>query len=111
MGGTQLNYTLEQWQEEGRRRFGADQMNWRFVCPSCGHVASVRDYQAAGAKEQDVGYSCVGRFTGSTVTIGNTPGPCNYTGGGLFKLNPDRITLPEGRTVHCFAFADPAAVS
>lgn len=41
--------TRDEWSAEGRKRFGDDQMQWRFVCPACGHVASVQDYKDAGA--------------------------------------------------------------
>lgn len=49
---------------EGQRRFGTDPLEWQFVCPSCGHVASVKDWKTAGAPEGAVAFSCVGRYTG-----------------------------------------------
>lgn len=33
--------SVEEWQAEGKRRFGEDVKKWRFVCPMCGHVAAV----------------------------------------------------------------------
>lgn len=98
-------FTHEQWEAEGTRRFGPDQMAWRFVCPVCGHIASVADYKAAGAPVGAVAFSCIGRYLPNPREAfgGKGPGPCNYTGGGLFGLNPVAI---EGRASNVFAFAD-----
>lgn len=100
-------YTHEEWIAEAKRRFGDDAKTWRFVCPSCGHVASVADYQAAGAPESAVAFSCVGRWTGAKKDVfAQDGGPCNYAGGGLFRLNPNTVAF--GDAVHSvFAFAEP----
>lgn len=104
--------TVEQWREEGTKLFGPDEMQWRFVCPSCGHIASPKDWKAAGAPENAVAFSCVGRWTGSKTTICQKPGPgdvgCNYAGGGLFGLNPRRVRMSEDKHIDVFAFAEPA---
>lgn len=42
--------TIQEWREEGKRRFGKDYMDWKFECPMCGHIASIRDFKEAGAK-------------------------------------------------------------
>jgi hypothetical protein len=87
-------------------RFGADAKAWRFVCPSCGHVASVADWQAAGAGEGEIAFSCVGRALGSSEKIfTKSGGPCNYAGGGLFAVNPLLVVMPGGRERPAFAFA------
>lgn len=97
-----------EWVAEGTRRFGADHMKWRFVCPSCGHVASVQDWKDAGASEGEVAFSCVGRHTGAggELAFRKQGGPCNYAGGGLFRLNPVMVLTPDG-VRPCFAFAPP----
>jgi predicted RNA-binding Zn-ribbon protein involved in translation (DUF1610 family) len=102
-----ITMTVDEWQAEGARRFGPDQMSWQFVCPSCGHVAKVSDWKEAGAPQTAVAFSCIGRWTPSTATLLQTgTGPCDYAGGGLFQLNPVQV---EGSRL--FAFADaPAAV-
>jgi len=33
-----IKQTLQEWLDEGKKRFGADFANWRFKCPACGHV-------------------------------------------------------------------------
>lgn len=104
--------THAEWMAEAKRRFGDDPMNWQFVCPSCGHVASVKDWKDAGAPEGAVAFSCVGRYTGDGKAAEDKAfkhggGPCNYTGGGLFRLNPVGVVFEDGgEPRQTFAFAD-----
>lgn len=35
--------TPAEWRDKAVALFGNDPMKWRFVCPSCGHEASVED--------------------------------------------------------------------
>jgi hypothetical protein len=112
--------THSEWLVEAKRRFGEDPLTWKFVCPACGHVASVGDWKKAGAPESAVAFSCVGRWVGvkrdalglnpEKVKRGELPpaegsGPCNYAGAGLFCLNPVAVEF-EGNTHRMFAFAD-----
>lgn len=78
-------------------------MNWKFRCPSCGHVASVQDWKNAGAPENAAAFSCVGRWLQERKEAFTKNGPCNYAGGGLFRLNPVKL---EGMDVGPFDFAD-----
>ena len=97
--------TYAEWIAEGTRRFGEDYTKWRFVCPCCGHVASTQDWLDAGAKNA-IAFSCVGRWVGAKrEAFGEGEGPCNYAGGGLFRLNPIQVTCEDGRLHHAFAFA------
>jgi hypothetical protein len=99
-----VELTLEAWYAEGTRLFGTDRMKWRFVCPVCLHVQSVEDYRNAGATEGMVAFSCVGRATGAGSFDAKRGGPCNYAGGGLFKLNPVTLKLPDGEQITVFEF-------
>lgn len=106
---TRIKMTAAEWQAEAVRRFGKDASAWRFVCPVCKHVASVADWEAAGAPEGAIAFACVGRWRqGARDAFGGKgPGPCNYTGGGLFGLNP--VTVVDGNSEHrMFAFAEVA---
>lgn len=95
-----------EWLAEGERRFGKDQFAWRFVCPSCGHIASVSDYKAAGAPEGAVAFSCVGRWLPNPKdAFSGAGGPCNYAGGGLFRVNPIILVTPAGES-NLFEFAE-----
>lgn len=98
------------WQRQGEALFGPDRQAWRFICPSCSHIASIAEWQMAGAPEGAVGFSCIGRFAGSGVSpraaasaaFGRNGGPCNYTGGGLFQLNPVSIEFEDARAPTSF---------
>lgn len=115
--------TREEWMAEARERFGDDPSKWRFVCPVCGTVQTAESFKAhteldGGQISGVLGFSCIGRFavggcdrpglgdraerTGKGTAIG-----CNYTGGGLFKLNPVEVEH-DGRTHQVFAFAELA---
>jgi hypothetical protein len=98
----------EEWRARGRELFGDDPLQWKFVCPSCGNIASVADWKAAGASEGEVAYSCIGRRLGTENEIGSKKQPCNYAGGGLFGLNPVTVIFPDGTERASFAFAGDA---
>lgn len=100
--------THEEWLAEAKKRFGDDPLKWRFVCPVCKHVASAQDWKDAGADEGAVAFSCVGRWKkGSRDALrGEGDGPCNYAGGGLFRLNPVHVMMPDGTEHQAFEFAD-----
>lgn len=100
--------SFEQWLAEACEKFGEDRMNWKFICPSCGHIASVIEYKNAGATEGQVGFSCIGRYLGAgdEHTFRKSGGPCNYAGGGLIGINPVTVIFPNGKKVNVFEFAD-----
>lgn len=105
-----LTMTHAEWLAEGERRFGPDKRQWRFKCPCCGHVATTLDWINAGASAEAIAFSCVGRWSGAKREAFSTTrreGPCDYAGGGLFRLNPVRVTDEEGKEHDVFAFADP----
>lgn len=99
--------TFAEWEEEAARKFGEDRMQWKFVCPSCDHAATVEDWKNVGAAEGEVAFSCVGRHTGADDknTFSHNGGPCTYVGGGLICLNPVQVTFPNGKKVSVFEFA------
>lgn len=106
-----MKMTHADWKAEAVRRFGSDPLNWKFVCPSCGYIASVKDWKDVGAAEGEIAFSCVGRHSRSAKQFGDrTGGPCNYAGGGLLRINPVEVEIPgalgtEGRVIQVFDFA------
>lgn len=107
---TAPTFTHEEWVAEATRLFGANPLQWRFVCPSCGYEASVADWRTAGAPVESAGFSCVGRWTGASdsETFQRKGGPCWYAGNGLFRINPVTVRMPDGSSISAFAFATPA---
>jgi hypothetical protein len=100
--------TLAEWRAKAAELFGPCNLDWRFICPSCGHVASVQDWEDADAPATAAAFSCVGRWSGAArEAFGKGDGPCNYAGGGLFRLNPVAVVDPDGHVMHVFAFAEP----
>ncbi len=87
--------TKQAYYAEGVRRFGQDPLNWKYICPVCGHIASAQNYLNAGAPLTAIAFSCIGRWTNASQSIfdknSNKTGPCNYSGGGLFDFNPVEI--------------------
>ena len=96
--------TRAEWMAEGFRRFGADHQKWRFICPVCKHVATPQEWLAAGASAGEIAFSCIGRrLPNPRKAFGsNGKGPCDYAGGGLFRLNPVKV---EGMEESFFDFA------
>ena len=109
----QRTLTEDEWNAEGERLFGTDRRQWRFICPSCKHVATVKDWEDIGAPFEAVAFSCVGRWIkGPVGKIGGNMQPCDYAGGGLFKLNPVHVIRNEaGETTRVFEFAPLAGVA
>ena len=103
----QIKMTYEEWVAEGERLFGKNKLQWKFQCPVCGYVAKAQDWLDAGASVGQVGFSCIGRALGAESRFGSEePGPCDYAGGGLFRLNPVLITEDDGTEHQYFAFAE-----
>lgn len=101
--------TLEEWNAKGKELFGDNMMNWKFRCPLCGIIISTQDYKDAGAEQTAVAFNCIGRYTNDAKKAMFTSklkgnGPCDYSGGGLFKLNPLEVVI-DGTSHYFFEFA------
>jgi len=106
--GMMREITHDKWKEEATALFGPNPLAWRFVCPSCGHVASIDDWVKTGAKNM-AAFSCIGRITNpSQGAFVKGKGPCNYAGGGLIGLNPVKVLFEDGKTTELFEFAKKA---
>ncbi len=104
--------TKVQWLALGKQLFGPDPMKWRFVCPVCGHVATVADWKASGAGDGAVAFSCIGRWIDGSkeAFVNRGQGPCTYAGGGLFRLNPIEVLDEQGKVHEMFDFDRSPAV-
>lgn len=98
-----VEMTKKEWFAKGTALFGPDVLKWKFVCPACGNVQTpeeFRQYADEGAKPDDARFNCIGRYDGHMHVDMGAGKPCNYTGGGLFGLNP---VMVDGR-YQCFSF-------
>ena len=84
--------TAEEWREEGKRRFGPDPEDWKFVCPKCGRVNTGEEFKAAGAKPDSMYCECIGRWDKSKG--------CDWAAYGLFDICTAEV---EGQPVFEFA--------
>lgn len=99
--------TYEEWLAEAKQKFGNDPNKWAFVCPACGYVATIGDWKAAGAPEDAIAFSCIGRWlnkAGEAFEFGS--GPCHYVGGGFIRLNPVTVVGVQGQEWNAFEFAE-----
>lgn len=101
----------DRWSLEGEKRYGPDRKKWKFRCPVCGNIASAEDYFSIGAPADAVGFSCIGRWSRSCdraykFDATKDSGPCDYSGGGLFRLNPITV-VHNGEKTQFFDFEDP----
>lgn len=84
---------VEDWLQELRERFGPNSDDWKFVCPSCGHVQSLADFKAVGQDPNLAYQCCIGRYTGSDDHSGKNG--CKYTINGLIALNTLTVVSRE----------------
>lgn len=116
--GEHKTMTREEMLCEARRRFGDDPADFAFVCPRCGDVATVREFQklAAGSR---AGSECIGRLLGALqgsrhpdrngIVRGVATRGCNWTAYGLFP-GPWTIIVNPDVPVRSFALA-PATLT
>jgi hypothetical protein len=101
--GKMKTISHEEWIKEAIKRY--PDRNIAFVCPVCKHKQTVAEYKAAGAPAGAYGFSCIGRYLddcrkafGGPGAGEERPGPCDYTGGGLLRLNPINVIFTDSET-------------
>lgn len=102
--------TQEEWMTEGERRFGEDFMDWKFVCPMCGHIASIREFKEAGADGPNCAYQeCIGRYMGKGSPAKGDSSGCNWAAYGLFGIPNGKgiiVIADDDIGTECFDFAE-----
>jgi len=117
-----IGMDYEAWCEEGKKRFGEDQLGWKFVCPACGNVQCARDffqYRKDGATPSTAYQCCIGRYMERSKVRDafgwarpedgfskEVERPCNYTINGLFRIKAVTVIL-GGQEIFAFRFAEP----
>lgn len=106
--------TLEEWETKGKKLYGEDYANWKFVCPACGHISSVQEFIDLGANANSSYTNCIGRINGKGEDglkgIDNGYG-CNWAAYGLFgTLGKGLIVNINGKddvkSIEVFQFAE-----
>jgi len=95
--------SLADWKKEGERRFGKDESEWAFVCPACGNIAKVKDFErfkSKGASPDSAAETCIGRWTGGR----NGPYKCDWAAFGLFR-GPWIVKI-DNKEIPVFDFAE-----
>lgn len=92
--------TLEQWEAEGERLYGKNRLEWRFRCPTCGHIQTPQEFKAAGIGPHAAYQSCASRYgLGGKST-------CKWTVGGLLITGGRYVIDARYRPRLIFEFAD-----
>jgi hypothetical protein len=96
-----------------KERFGENPLDFAFTCPSCGEVATIRDFIDAGDASM-AGQGCIGRLLGALKGKGSptTDGGrsiatrgCDWAAFGLIS-GPWTVVMPDGREVSSFPLAE-----
>lgn len=99
--------SLAEWQAEMKSKYtSSDEVT--FICPACGHIATVKDHVDAGGTEDDAPQQCIGRTNGKGTKNQKDLGDgCNWAAFGLFgTLGKGRkIVLPDSGSIEVFEFA------
>lgn len=110
-----MRYSYQEWLDEGRRRFGNNFEDWKFVCPACGRINTSREFKEAGATPDDMYLTCIGRHNGKGVKgialKKGAPIPdhgCDWAAFGLLgTLSKGNMVLMENaKVIAVFPFAE-----
>lgn len=112
-----IELTHAEWRAAAEALFGEDPKLWRFVCPSCGHEASVANFNAikAGTGHR-AATDCIGRLLREVGRADETyvgadrassGKPCDWAAWGLLgTLNGGMAVRGDsGKIIHSFDFA------
>lgn len=90
--------TVDEWNREGKKRFGDNTKDWKFKCVACGNVQSMRDFEGLVDDPGNyVHFSCIGRLKNG---VG-----CNWTLGGFLQTHELEVIDNEGNAHPMFEFA------
>lgn len=110
-----MEFKADEWQAEGKRRFGDDYKNWKFVCPACGRINTGSEFNEVGAKPNDMYSTCIGRHNGKGLKMDELKKDeipeygCDWAAFGLLGTlgRGDTILREDGKKTDVFAFAKP----
>lgn len=85
------------WIEKGKSKYGKLE-NWKFKCPKCGNIASVKEFMNIGENANTAAQNCIGRFVKDKG--------CDWAAYGLFgTLDKGKIVIDDaGNKTNVFDF-------
>lgn len=92
--------TLDEWEADGKRRFGEDFLDWKFKCPACGYVQTPRQFKESGIEPEKAYFNCASRYDIGGKKI------CKWTTGGLLNLGGRYVVDKKYIPRLIFDFAD-----
>lgn len=92
------------YMKELKSRFGDNPEDWKFVCPSCGHVQSIGDFLTIGVDSNKAYCECISRY--KDIDGKTDKKACKYTIAGLFLLDHDTIIGRDYMTINVFKMAE-----
>lgn len=92
--------TLAEWLAEGEQLYGKERLDWRFRCPACGHVQTMRQFKEAGLYHELAYLNCASRYN-----LGGKA-DCKWTIGGLLRVGGRYVIDAKFRPRLIFEFAD-----
>ena len=99
-----INISLSDYQKTVKERGVREDI--KFKCPICGGSQSINDFKKLDLKDEEIDgifyFSCIGRWNDGKNLDGKE---CNYTSGGLFKMNTVFVEHGEEKT-GVFDFSD-----
>jgi hypothetical protein len=69
-----VRISLAELHTEARLRFGDDPLNWATVCPSCGDISTVREWETTSDPYAS-GAACIGRYLPGRGCTRSAAGP------------------------------------
>lgn len=100
--------SVSEWRQDAEKLFGKDYNNWKFRCPACGKVFSIKDLIDVGGNLNDAYQTCIGRYTGKGAPAKDSKDGCNWAAFGfLGTLGKGRIVINDNNEeVEVFDFAE-----
>lgn len=93
-------FTINDWKFIGHVKYGDDLLDWKFKCPACGNVQTMRQFKEAGVDPNLAYLNCASRHN-----LGGKK-ECKWTIGGLLKVGGIYVIDEDFVPKLIFDFAD-----
>ncbi|MBW2962285.1 dolichyl-diphosphooligosaccharide--protein glycosyltransferase subunit 2 [Mesonia aestuariivivens] len=89
---------FKDWKKKAENLFGENIEDWKFQCPSCKGVQTLKDFKEAKIKDPETKFyfSCIGRWVENKG--------CKWTLGGLLQIHKTEVINKDGESIPVFEF-------